>query len=305
LLRREQPDVIHAFLISACLYGRMAAIAAGVPIILAAEQNVYEQKARRHVLLERALATRTFRIVACCETVGRFYRQQVGLPASKVAVVYNAVRFGAIQTLAERGPARSALGLPQEAIVLGTLGRLTEQKGHRVLLQALAAIRDQAPTPQMILAGDGPLRADLEAEAACLGLADRVRFLGIRRDRDTLFAAMDVFVLPSAWEGLSLALVEAMGAGRPAVATAVGGNPEVVADGRTGLLVPPGDPAALAGALARLATDQRERERLGAAAATAPRERFGIEKHVADIAAIYRQGLAERTGRASLVGARG
>ena len=305
LLRRERPDVVHTFLISACIYGRMAAIAAGVPVIVAAEQNVYERKARRHIVIERALAMRTFRVVACCNVVGQFYQRQVGLPASKVAVVFNAVRFGAPPQPEQRGPARAALGLPDDAVVFGTLGRLTEQKGQRFLLRALAQVRAQVPNAWVFLAGDGPLRATLEAEAADLDLADRVRFLGVRRDRDTLFAAMDAFVLPSAWEGLSLALVEAMGAGRPAVATAVGGNPEVVTDGETGLLVPSGDPAALAHALLRLASDQHERERLGAAATSSARERFGIERHVTEIAALYRQGLAERTGQAALVGARG
>jgi glycosyltransferase involved in cell wall biosynthesis len=305
LLQRERPDVVHTFLIAASIYGRLAAFAAGVPLVLAAEQNVYRRKPRRHALLERALAARTYRVVACCEVVGRFYQQQVGVPASKVAVIYNAVRFGRRPDAADAIAARAALGLPPDALVLGTLGRLTEQKGHRVLLRALAEVAQTVPSVMLLLAGTGALRDDLGAEAARLGLAGRVRFLGLRRDRETLYAAMDTFVLPSHWEGLSLALVEAMGAGRAVVATSVGGNPEVVSDGRTGLLVPPDDHQALADALIQVGIDRELRGALGEAAAADARSRFSIEQHVAQLAALYRQGLAERSRRPALLGAQG
>jgi glycosyltransferase involved in cell wall biosynthesis len=127
-----------------------------------------------------------------------------------------------------------------------------------------------------------------------------VRFLGLRRDRETLYAAMDIFVLPSHWEGLSLALVEAMGSGRAVVATDVGGNPEVVTNGRTGLLVPPNDHQSLTDALTQVGLDQQVRGALGEAAAADARARFSIEQHVAQLAALYRQGLEERSRRPAL-----
>lgn len=305
LLQRERPDVVHTFLIAAGIYGRLAAFAAGVPLVLAAEQNVYARKPRRHALLERALATRTFRIVACCDVVSRFYQQQVGVGPQKVITIYNAVRFVDQPTPAASGAARAKLDLPLGAVVLGTLGRLTEQKGQAVLLQAVADLAQAGQNVFLFLAGAGPLRSDLEAQAQQLGIADRVRFLGLRRDRATLYAAMDIFVLPSHWEGLSLALVEAMGAGRAVVATSVGGNPEVVTDQKTGLLVPVGDAAALAAALGRLARDASARADLGAAAAVEARARFSIEEHAAQLAALYREGLAARSGRRALLGAAG
>ncbi|HZO25923.1 MAG TPA: glycosyltransferase [Chloroflexota bacterium] len=304
LLQRERPDVVHTFLIVAGIYGRLAAFAAGVPLVLAAEQNVYARKPRRHALMERALASRTYRVVACCDVVGRFYQQQVGIPRSKIEVIYNAVRFGPRPRPTDTETARFALRLPPDALVLGTLGRLTAQKGQRILLQAIATLSRDLPDLVLFLAGAGPLREALEAEAARLGLADRVRFLGVRRDRATLYAAMDVFVLPSRWEGLSLALVEAMGAGRAIVATNVGGNPEVVHDGQTGLLVPPDDPTALAGALGKLARDRALRTSLGDAAAVDARARFSIDQHVAQLSALYRQGLARQLPRPDLSGAR-
>lgn len=304
LLQREQPDVVHTFLIVAGIYGRLAAFAAGVPLVLAAEQNVYARKPRRHALMERALATRTYRVIACCEVVGRYYQQQVGVSRSKIAVIYNAVRFGRRPQPTDGETARFALRLPPEALVLGTLGRLTEQKGQRVLLQAVAALARDVPDLVLFLAGDGPLRQELEAEAARLGVDDRVRFLGVRRDRATLYAAMDAFVLPSRWEGLSLALVEAMGAGRAIVATDVGGNPEVIRSGQTGLLVPSNDADALAAALEKLARDRALRTALGDAAAADARSRFSIDRHVAQLAALYRHGLAGRVRQPALSGAR-
>jgi glycosyltransferase involved in cell wall biosynthesis len=305
LLRREQPDIVHTFLIVASIYGRMAAYLSGVPLVLAAEQNIYERKPKRHALLERALATRTYRVVACCEIVGQHYRRQVGVPGSKVTVIYNAVRFGRQPTVEDRRPARAALGLPEDALVLGTLGRLTEQKGQRTLVHAVARLAGRYPNVVLFLAGIGPLRKALEAEAERLHIADRVRFLGMRRDRERLYAAMDVFVLPSKWEGLSLALVEAMGAGRPVVATRVGGNPEVVTHGRTGLLVPPSEADTLADALGGLLADADQRTMLGEAAASEARARFSIEEHVRQLTALYRQGLAERGRRPVLQGVRG
>ncbi|MGE3272007.1 MAG: glycosyltransferase [Chloroflexota bacterium] len=305
LLQRERPDVVHTFLITASIYGRLAAFAAGVPLVLAAEQNVYRQKPKRHALFERALAAKTFRVVACCQVVGDFYQRQVGVSAEKVAVIYNAVRFGARLQPEDRGPARAALGLPPDALVLGTLGRLTEQKGQYVLLQALARLARSHPKLVLFLAGTGPLREALEDEADQLGIADRVRFLGMRRDRDNLYAAMDVFVLSSHWEGLSLALVEAMGAGRAVVASSVGGNPEVVTDGSTGLLVPPADPEALADVVADLVANVERRSALGEAAASEARARFSIHEHVRQLAALYQRGLTERGRRPALFGASG
>jgi glycosyltransferase involved in cell wall biosynthesis len=304
LLQREQPDVVHTFLIVAGIYGRLAAFAAGVPLVLAAEQNVYARKPRRHALMERALAARTYRVVACCDVVARHYQHQVGVPRSKIAVLYNAVRFGRRPLPTDGETARFALRLPPDALVVGTLGRLTEQKGHRTLLQAVASLVREVSNLVLLLAGAGPLREELETEAARLGLADHVRFLGVRRDRATLYAAMDIFVLPSRWEGLSLALVEAMGAGRAVVATEVGGNPEVVRHRRTGLLVPPVDSGALSDALLTLARDRELRASLGDAAAADARTRFSIERHVTELAALYRQGLGERSKVPALTGAR-
>jgi glycosyltransferase involved in cell wall biosynthesis len=297
LIRRERPDVVHTYLLNACLYGRLAAIVAGVPAIFAAEQNVYREKRRRHALLERLLATRTARVVACCRTVAEAYRRQVGVAAAKVAVVYNAVQFEPEPDIDQRRIARRRLGLDDDTFVVGNLGRLTEQKGHTVLLEATARLAKRHRGLAVLIAGEGPLRRRLEDQAERLGMARRVHLLGLRRDRATLYGAMDAFALPSRWEGLSLALVEAMGAGRPVVATTVGGNPEVVEHERSGLLVPPDNPNRLEAALESLLVDPARAGRLGRRAAREVRARFAIEQHVRQIAELYRAALGGVTPR--------
>ena len=147
-----------------------------------------------------------------------------------------------------------------------------------------------------MLVGDGTLRASLEEYATSLGIRDRVTFCGTRRDLGDLLPAMDVFTLPSLWEGLPLALILAMGAARPVVATRIAGIPEVVTDGETGLLVPPGDSAAIGAALARLCADPVERRRMGAAARESVRDRFGADAYASSVTHLYEEFLDRADG---------
>lgn len=291
-IRAERPDVVHTFLLNAGLYGRLAAWLARVPAIYHAEQNIYRQKSRRHLLFERFLAARTTRIVACCRAVGEFYRRQVGLDPARLEVIYNAVDYAAVAPRPDREAARAELGLRPDELAIGTLGRLTEQKGQDVLLEALERLRRLRPRPafRLLLAGQGPRQIDLAAQAARLGLRERVDFLGVRRDRETLYAAMDLFALPSRWEGLSLALAEAAGVGLPIVATEVGGNAEVVEAGPGAWLVPPEQPEPLAEALAAALDGPRRVER------PEVRARFSLERHVELLEASYRRALGRPSG---------
>jgi glycosyltransferase involved in cell wall biosynthesis len=181
---------------------------------------------------------------------------------------------------------RVELGVPPGIPLAGIIARLTEQKAHPVLFAAMAQTPALAPL-HLIVVGDGELRDDLRARATSLGIAERVHFLGARRDLGSLLAAVDVFVMPSLWEGLPLSMVLAMGAGLPVVATRVAGIPEVVQDDVTGLLVPPGDATALGAALARLVADRSVGQRLGAAAREFVRPRFGVDGYVSAVTALY------------------
>jgi glycosyltransferase involved in cell wall biosynthesis len=292
-LRDTRPDIVHTFLLTASLYGRLAAILEHVPIVIGTEVNIYEQKRRHHAWAERMLMSGTDRVIVSAASVRDFYIRQVHADPAKVDVVYNAVDFAQADPARPREAVRAALGLPLDAPVAGTIARLTEQKGHRFLFEALARTPELSRV-HLIAIGGGDLEQALVAQAAALGLASRVHFLGPRRDLGDLLAAMDVFVMPSLWEGLPLSLVLAMGASRACVATRVAGIPEVVDDGRTGLLVPPGDAPALGAALARVFGDAMLRQRMGADAAAAVRPRFNVERYVASIVGIYDRLLTRR-----------
>ena len=190
----------------------------------------------------------TDRVVVSAESVRDFYVRQVHADPARVDVIYNAVDWSQLQQTMAPGALRASVGVPAGAPLAGIIARLTEQKAHRYLFDAMAATPALASLHLLVI-GDGDLRDELRARVDRLGLSARVHFLGARRDLGDLLAAIDLFVMPSFWEGLPLSMVLAMGAGLPVVATRVAGIPEVVQDGVTGLLVPPADAPALGAAL--------------------------------------------------------
>jgi len=295
-LRAWQPDIVHTFLLTASLYGRLGAILAGVPIVIGTEVNIYEHKQAQHALAERLLMRGTDRVVVSAESVRDFYIGQVHANPAKVDVIYNAVDWSQLETTKSRESTRASLGVPASSPVAGIIARLTEQKAHRYLFEAMAATPGLAPL-HLLVVGDGDLRDQLHAQADRLGLSTRVHFLGARRDLGDLLASIDVFVMPSLWEGLPLSMVLAMGAGLPVVASRVAGIPEVVEDGVTGALVPPADVQALGSALAQLIADPARMRAMGAAASASVLPRFGVDRYVAAVTGLYDQLLAER-GRA-------
>jgi glycosyltransferase involved in cell wall biosynthesis len=289
-LRRVRPQVVHTFMLPASLYGRAAAVLARVPVIIGTEVNIYDRKQWHHILIERALAGASACIVASAESVKRAYVRQLGIAPDAVRVLYNAVNWSRLDATMTPTDVRHELGIPDERLVVGVVATLQDKKGHRVLLDAVAH------TPGLervwvMLVGDGPLRASLEHYASTLGIRERVTFCGTRRDLGNLLPAMDVFALPSLWEGLPLALILAMGAARPVVATRLAGIPEVVTDGESGLLVEPGDAASIGAALARVCGDASLRARLGTSARPAVLERFGADTYTRSVANLYEEFL--------------
>jgi glycosyltransferase involved in cell wall biosynthesis len=303
-LQAIAPDIVHTFLLTASLYGRFAAMLAGVPIVIGTEVNIYEQKQRHHILVERWLMRHTDRVIVSARSVRDFYIAQVGADPAKVDVIYNAVDWSQLQTSVSRQDLRAQVGVPDEVPLAGIIARLTEQKAHTYLFDAMASYPGLA-TMHLLVVGDGALRTSLESRVAQLGLHRRVHFLGARRDLGNLLAAVDLFVMPSLWEGLPLAMVLAMGAGLPVVATAVAGIPEVVQDGASGLLVPPADAPALGAALARLVADAGLRRSLGERAAAFVRPRFGADGYLASVTTLYDRLLAEKAMTPALSGAEG
>jgi glycosyltransferase involved in cell wall biosynthesis len=292
-LERVRPTIVHTFLLTASLYGRLAAMLARVPVVIGTEVNVYANKRKRHVVAEQWLLRGTDAVIVSAASVRDFYIDQVHADPSKIEVIYNAVDWSQLQTTLDRPAMRSALGLSEDVPLIGIIARLTEQKAHKVLFDALAETQGLAAAHLLVI-GDGELRPDLEARAASLRIDSRVHFLGARRDLGNLLSAMDVFVMPSFWEGLPLSMVLAMGAALPVVATSVAGIPEVVQHGRTGLLVPPGDSHALGDALTRVVASPELRHDLGTSAREYVLPRFGSTGYVDAVTAVYDRLLAAK-----------
>ena len=279
------PTIVHTFLLTGSLYGRFASMMAGVPIIIGTEVNVYENKQPMHARLERWLMQGTDAVVASAESVKSHYIKQVAADPAKVDVIYNAVDWAQLQAPIGRDEFRKSIGVPVDAMAAGIIARLTEQKAHRVLFEAMA--RPELASLHLVVVGDGELRNDLRLLAESLGIWKRVHFLGARRDLGNILGAIDIFTMPSYWEGLPLSMVLAMGAGLPVVASRVAGIPEVVHDQVSGVLVEAGNSEQLARALASLTSDAALRARLGDAARAFVIPRFGVDGYVDAIASLY------------------
>ena len=221
------------------------------------------------------------------------FRQSLVNPA-RSRVIADGVDPAVFDASSRREEKRRELGLGPSSKAIGVIGRLTRQKGQRILLAAAPGILARHPEAIIILVGAGEDRIALSAQAARLGLADKVVFAGIRRDIPDVMAALDAFVLPSYWEAMPLALLEAMAAARPVIATTVHGSAEVVIDNETGLLVPPGDPPALAAAICRVLGDRTLATRLGQAARLEIRQRFDVHETVQAIGSLYEALVAGR-----------
>ncbi len=286
VLRRHRPDVVHAFLFHSYVLTAPAARLARVPVVIAGRRSLDDFIRGRRVMLaaERVATALTDLLIANADAVARCVRAGEKVCAEKVAVVYNGLPPSAYSSAP---PVSVDTSLP----LLVCVANLLRYKGHRHLLDAAALLRDRGLPCTLALVGEGPERVAIRERAAALGID--VRLLGSRTDVAGLLAAADVVVLPSFTEGLSNAVMEAMAAGRPIVATAVGGTPELLADGR-GLLVAPADPTGLATAIAALLRDPARAALMGARARQWSRLHLDVDTMVQRHLAIYEDQLAAR-----------
>ena len=292
-LRRGRIDVVHGYQWRPALVGALAGRLAGVPLRLASKRSLTGED-RQAERAWRHIARQVDTVIVNAEAL-RVEGEQRGMRC-RWTLLQNGVDTEHFRLDPPDPAARAALGLDPQRPVVGTIGRLEDRKGHDQLLRAAGTMLagGNGRRPQIVIVGDGPLREKLQAQAHSLGVADSVRFVGTVADVRPSLAAMDVFVLPSHAEGMSNALMEAMAAARPVVATAVGGNTEVVVDGKTGVLIPPADPAAIADAIAALLCDPDRAAGLGAAAREFVTRRFGARARVAELEQLYEERLALR-----------
>ena len=297
-LRRARVDVVHGYQWRPALVGAIAGRLARVPLRLASKRSLTGDDARARGAWRR-IGRQVDTVIVNADAL-RIEGEQLGMHC-RWALLQNGIDAERFTVAAPGAATRAAAGLDRARPVVGTVGRLEDRKGHDQFLDAMRTLvaTGNGTSPQGLIVGDGPLRVALEGHAATIGPAGRIRFTGTVADVRPLLAAMDVFVLPSWAEGMSNALLEAMAAGRPVVATAVGGNTEVVSDGRTGVLVPPGDPGAIARAVGDLLRDPDRAMRLGAAARDDVMRRFGARARVAELERLYEERLALRARRAA------
>jgi glycosyltransferase involved in cell wall biosynthesis len=277
-LVRLRPDVVHTHLVHGDVYGALAA--GGVPVVSTKHNDdPFRRGPFRHA--ERLLTRRAARVIAITDALRRFCVDDVGLPAAKVEVVH----YGLDRLPAAWGDS-PMVELPEDARVLLCVARLVPQKGVDVVVRALARVRTVEPRAVLVVLGDGPERPRLAG--------DGVHLPGRVGDVASWYRRAELLVHPARWEGFGLALLEAMLAAKPVVATQVSSAPEIVADGETGLLVPPDDPEALAGAVLALLGDPTRARDMGEAGLARAKSEFSVEKMAARTAAVYASVSAER-----------
>lgn len=301
--RRVRPHIVHTHSSKAGMLGRLAACLAGVPVVVHTVHGPSFHDRQRRVVrviirsIERALALRTDRIITVAETLaGDLVRQRVCRPDSICAVV-SGIDFDTFPSAPEvvRRRVRRSLGASDDDCLIFSVAHLMQDKGHEVLIQVANLVSAARQDVKVVVVGDGPLRDELQAQIEALGLISHVALIGAREDVPDLLTAADIFVQTSWREGLSRSLVEAMYSGLPVVATDVGATREVVKDGKSGYLVPPGDAHALAGRLLQLIGSREERARIGVTAHDVVAEDRSVQAMGESLASVYGE-LMERKG---------
>jgi len=256
LFRAERVDLVHTHNFAPLIYGTLAARLTGLP-------TVNTRHGRAALSTHRLIWSLTHRVVAVSEDARRQLVRHNQVREDRLSVIVNGIDLSRFSGRHRADGLRAALGIAPGVPLIGTVGRLAAEKDQRTLLTAFARLREAGSPAHLAVAGGGPLGHELAALARSLAIESSVHFLGPRSDVPAILSALDVFVLPSLMEGISLTLIEAMASGLPVVTTRVGGNPEVVVDGDTGLLVPVGDAEALASAMGALLGAPEEARAMG------------------------------------------
>jgi glycosyltransferase involved in cell wall biosynthesis len=298
LLRERRIDVVHTHLWGGNVWGRLGALMAGSPVLVATEHNTDTWKRPYHFAIDRRLARRTRRLVAVSRTVAEFYEAR-GVGRGKWRVIHNGV--AGMQPTPTREAARSALGVAVEAPLVGFIGRFVPAKGPQTFLDVVARAVREIPDLRAVMIGDGPLREEMERTRIRLGLDGRVVFTGVRHDVGDILPALDALLFCSEREGLSVAMLEGMAAGVPVLATPVGGTTEIIDPGRTGLLAPVGRPEEIAAKLVGLLHAPSLAQRLRDAAREQVHARFSLRHMVQEHEALYASSSESEATEACLV----
>jgi len=278
-IRASQPDIVHTHLFGADFYGRLAAKLAGVKKIISTEQNLNLNESGLKKIAKKWTAKLANRIVASSEAIKKYLIEREGVPAEKIEVIYNGVEVEKFLNLSRN----YRVSRP----VVGSVGRLSRQKGFNYLIKAAAEI----PDIQVSIAGVGEKKASLIRQIIALGLEKQIHLAGLQKDTAAFMNGLDIFVLPSRWEGFGIVILEAGLSGLPVIASRVDGILEIIEDGKDGILFDPGDVADLVAKVKKLLADPAERERLGKNLQQKVRDKFDIKKIVKQYEDLYHRIL--------------
>lgn len=302
LIRKQRYDIIHTHNSKAGFVGRLAARLSQVPVVIHtvhgfafhSAERPFKQWLYRH--LERMAGSWCDCFIAISQPLADWAVKEGIAKPGQMVKIYSGIDVEAFHQPAD--PAlRAGLGIASEAFVIGEIAKLWEGKGHAVLLEAAARLHAAIPSLRVLIVGEGNLRQDLEQLATRLGIRDRVIFTGFREDIPAITRALDVAVLPSFFEGMGRAVLEAQAAGKPVVASRVGGIPDLIEDASTGWLVNPGKPDELAAAIQRLYEQPALRQSVGEKARQSVTERFSDKRMSQQILELYDRLLQAKSGR--------
>ncbi len=287
LLRRGRYDIVHAFSLTAELWSLVARQMSGCsPRLVASVRGLYQDQGARFWRLKGWALTHSDAVIANAQACADTAALRAGVSGSRFDVVANAVAFPPALAEDQRASMRADIGIPDGRKLAMFVGRLVTEKNVTCLLRALALL-PRAERPWLAIVGDGPLRATLVEQVAASGLGDDVRFIGARSDATEIVRCADFLILPSTQEGMSNVLLEAMAANVAVIASAVGGNRELVEDGRTGLLFASDDASALAVCIRRMSHDAVLRTSMATDAYARARQEYSMERMIAATAAVY------------------
>jgi len=289
-LLKNRFDVIHTFLFQANNLGRVVGWAANVPVRIGSQRSTDYWRRPCHNLLDRITLPFSRIVVSNSEAGRKMLMRRVGLAPGKVIVIPNGVPLAAV---IPKDKAREILGFSGEAFLIGSVGNLRPPKGYQYLLPAFREVALKYPESRLLIAGEGPLRRTLERFSRRLGISRKVFFLGFQKDLSVFYSGLDLFAMPSLWEGMPVALLEALSYGLPVIVTAVSGIPEVVSDGVEGFLSAPANPQQIAAGIMELLSNPQKRLEMGNRGRARAENEYSREIMVAAYASLYREMVKE------------
>jgi sugar transferase (PEP-CTERM/EpsH1 system associated) len=292
--RRHRIHIAHTHSWATAMEGIIGAKMARVPLLIHGEHGTMKTDTMLHIHIQRRLWRAADQVLSVSEVLRENLHKKFDFPKERIRVVTNGVDLSRFALSRNGVDYKARLGLPANALVFGAIGRVVPVKAYPTLLQAAKLVFHEIPQAHLVLVGDGPLLDELVQLANDYDIMNRIHFLGARKDVPEILRALDIYVLSSESEGMSNTILEAMACGRAVVATAVGGNPELVVDGETGLLVPPNDPQAMAAAITKLLHAPERCQQMGRLGRRRVEEKFSLEVMVRNYANVYLETFARR-----------